>query len=263
MKNLVELSSETHKNLKVIEGSVFEAIKDQHVVNVQLNEACIAAAHFPLFFMSDPKSDRMSLSAINSLEVNKNLFVEDGVWQSAYQPTIMLTYPMRVMPAADKKSQFTIGIDEENVAFSETEGTQLFESDGKASPYLSRIVKLIEADMQHEIHTIQFCTELNDLSLITPAVIQVVYAQGKAHNLSGLYTIDEKALENLDLEQLDGLRKKGYLASIYAILISGYQLNLLLKKHNQVDGNETVNAVNMKLNKDDSETEKATETPSA
>ena len=255
MKNLVELSDKAHKNLKVVDSAVIDAIKDQHIINIQLSEACIAATNFPMFFMAVPNMDRWALSAITSLETNKNLFVKDDTWQSAYQPTSMLTYPMMVMPAKDKERQYTIGIDEKSASFSKTEGTELFDEEGKASTYLSGIVKLIEADMQNEIRTIHFCKTLADLSLIAPLNIQVSYENGSANNLGGLHTIDEKVLQSLDVKDLDMLREKGYLAAIYAVLISTYQLNLLLKKHNEVDSYETIQALNTKLNTQDAETE--------
>lgn len=258
MNNLVELSNETHKDLKVVDNAVINAIKDQHVINIQLKEACIAATNFPMFFMSVPDMDRWAISAITSLEAEKNLFVKDDVWQSAYQPTSMLTFPMLVMPAADKERQYTVGIKEDSPSFSKKEGKDLFDSDGKASPYLSSIIKLIEADMQNEVNTIRFCKEIDDLSLIAPVTIQVSYENGSVKNLGGLQTIDEKVLQSLDVKELEKLRQKGYLAPIYAMLISAYQLNLLLKRHNEVEDNDTVNGVNMRINNVDAETDTAT-----
>jgi len=217
MNNLVELSNETHKDLKVVDNAVINAIKDQHVINIQVKEACLAATNFPMFFMSVPDMDRWAISAITSLETNKNLFVKDDAWQSAYQPTSMLTYPMIVMPAANKERQYTVGIREDSSSFSKEEGKDLFDSEGKASVYLSSIIKLIEADMQNEVHTVRFCKELDDLSLIAPVTIQVTYENGAVKNLGGLHTIDEKALQSLDITDLEKLREKGYLAPIYAM----------------------------------------------
>ena len=245
MKNIVELSNETHKNLKVREGATLEAIKDQHIINIQLQEACIAATNFPVFLMPVPDTDRWSLSAIMSYETGKNLFVKGDKWLSTYQPNALITYPLFVMPIAGQKGGFTVGIEEQGSAFSENEGTPLFESDGKASIYLSRVIKILEASGQNEMHSIEFAKTLNELSLIVPANIQLKYENEQARNLTGLYTIDEKALNDLDTKQFEMLREKNYIASIYGILISKFQLKNLLDKNNEVDGNKKLLEVNM------------------
>ena len=78
-----------------------------------------------------------------------------------------------------------------------------------------------------------------------PANIQLKYENEQARNLTGLYTIDEKALNDLDTKQFEMLREKNYIASIYGILISKFQLKNLLDKNNDVDGNKKLLEVNM------------------
>jgi len=262
MKKLVELNSKAHGNLKIMKGAALEAAKDQHVININANEAPISCTAFPIFFMPIPDSKRWALSVITSLEAGQNLYIQDGEWQGTYQPTTLLTYPMQVMAIEDENQErrYTIGIDEKSPAFSETEGEPLFDADEKATVYLARVTKIIEASIQHEINTIKFCNKLVELSLITPASIKVAYAKGAVNTLNGLHTIDEKALQALDIKQLGELRDQGYLAAIYAALMSSFQLNLLLKKHNSVKGNEIITAINMERGNDETDSTAQPET---
>lgn len=79
----------------------------------------------------------------------------------------------------------------------------------------------------------------------------VHYDNGTMQTLKGLHTLDEDRLQSLQAEQLAELNKKGYLSPIHAMLISIYQLNSLIRKHNEVEQFTKVKQIKLEVARDD------------
>ena len=78
----------------------------------------------------------------------------------------------------------------------------------------------------------------------------VQYGDDAVQTLKGLHTLDEDKLQSLPAEQLQELSKKGYLAPIYAMLVSIFQLNALIRKHNSIDSLNNVKHVKLEVARD-------------
>ncbi|MFT5675145.1 MAG: hypothetical protein ACI808_001074 [Paraglaciecola sp.] len=232
MSELVELNSSKHKGLKVRANCVIEVTAKQQIIRLRAVEAARAAANFPMFFTRGTQDGALVLSAFTSFENGQNMFIKDGQWQATYQPSAMQTYPFFLMESPSDEKSYTIGIDEDNQAFSNEEGELLFDANGKASMQLSRAKVLLEADIQNDINTYQFAKKLQELALLKSIDLVVQYQDGASQTITGLITIDEDKLNALSAEQLHGLNQQGYLVQIHALLISIYQLNMLIQKQN-------------------------------
>jgi hypothetical protein len=232
MSELVELSHTRHKGLKVRSNCAIEVATKQQIIRLRAVEVGRAAANFPVFFTRDSEDGALVLSALTSFENGQNMFVENRQWQATYQPSAMQTYPFFLMQSPKDEKSYTIGIDENNPAFAKDEGELLFEDNGKASMQLSRAKTLLEADIQNDTNTYQFARKLQELALLKSIDLIVQYQDGASQTITGLITIDEEKLNALSAEQLHGLNQQGYLVQIHALLISIYQLNLLIQKQN-------------------------------
>lgn len=250
MAELKELNPSDHGDLKVALNSAVKVAENQHLINLKVSEVGHAITNFPVFFTKVTNDTDWALSAITSFELNANLFVKDNTWQGSYQPTGMQTYPFFLMNSPDKEGEFTMGIEESNDAFSKEEGEPLFDENGKASVYLSRLTAQLQSDINNEIHTYQFTKKLDELGMLKPMDLLVQYADGAINTLKGLHTIDEEKLQNLDLEAIDDLRNTGYLGPVYGLLMSIFQLNAMIKRHNDFDGLKKVVQVKLEVPKD-------------
>ncbi len=246
---LVELSAKTHADLRVDPACAIKVAQHQHLINLKVSEVSMAVSSSPVFFSRMSDKGDWTLSAINSFEMNQNLFVENDQWTATHLPIGMQTFPFFLMKKDGEENNFTIGINEASDSFSKDEGENLFE-DGKASIRLSQATAQLEVEIKNDIHTYQFGKKLDELELIKAVDVQVVYQEGKINTLKGLNTIDETKLMDLDSEQFEELRKLGYLAPIYAILISIYQFNNLIRLHNAQHENK-VAQVKLEVPKDD------------
>ncbi|MBX2846901.1 MAG: SapC family protein [Acidiferrobacterales bacterium] len=251
MAELVELSPEAHGDLKLDPLAALGIAKRTHIMSLRVTEISRAACEVPVFLTKSGQDGSWLISSITSLEVEKNLFVRDDKWQGLYQPSGMATYPFFLMRHPKEENQFTIGIDPEHDAFKAEDGVRLFEDDKKAGMHLSRVTQILQEDMRNDVHTHQFCKYISDLGLIRALDVVVAYEGGKVNTLKGLSTIDEEKLAGLSEEQFKELREKNYLAPLYSLLISLYQLNHLIRLHNDQEGVERITQVSMGAEKDE------------
>lgn len=250
MAELIELSSKQHGNLKVDVNGAIDFSSSLHVMNLRVSEIGMAVSSFPVFFTRNAQNGDWGLSAISSFTSGQNLFVENKQWTATYQPNFIRTYPLHLMRSVEGENSYTIGIDESNSVFSNDEGNALFDHDNKATPYLHQMTKLLEADIKNEMQTYEFTKTIDALNLFKSLDLVISNDDGTAQTLKGLHTIDEDKLQDLSAEQLLALSKKGYLSPIHAILVSIFQLNLLVKKNNARSDLPAVKNIKLELSRE-------------
>ena len=249
MPKFTKLSNIDHKSLKVSENCAIKLASTQHIISIKITEVARAVSNFPVFMSKAPGTDGWEISAVAGLEIASNLFVKDQQWDASYLPTTMQTYPFYLTQSEEEGSGFTVVINETSEDFSDQDGAALFDESGQASIFLNRLIGLLEADIKNELHTLKFVEKLAEIGLIKAVDILVHYESGSISAVSGLHTIDEDKLKSISDEEFAELRQRGYLAPIYAMLISIYQLNSLLQRHNAVDGSKRIVQVNVENSK--------------
>ena len=253
MAELVELTPDAHGDLKLDTSEAVEIAGRTHIMSLRVTEISRAACETPVFLTKSGQDGAWIISSMVSYELEKNLLVREGKWKGIYQPSAMATFPFFLMKHPEEDKKYTIGIDPEHKAFSKEKGEALFDENKKAGIALSRITTILQEDMRNDVHTYHFCEHIEKLGLIKPIDVAVAYEDGKVNTLKGLNTIDEAKLADLSEEQFNDLRAKNYLAPIYSLLISLYQLNNLIRLHNDYSGAGRVLQVSMRAPKDESE----------
>ncbi|REL34404.1 SapC family protein [Thalassotalea euphylliae] len=248
MAALVALKREQHQSLYIQEGAENNFASSQHLLNLKIHEVGHAGTSLPVFLMKDPKSGVWRVSAVTSFAMGTNLFVEDNQWQPTFKPLAMQTFPFFLMKAEGEGKGYTVGIDPESNAFSEQSGDTIFTDEGKASQRLMKATQLLEASIEQDIQTYQFGQAINDLGLVKAINLVIHRPDGSQETLQGLCTIDEDKLNALSGEQLKSLSDKGYLAPMYAILMSIYQLNSLIRRNNLDQRFNTISEVKIAVN---------------
>ena len=109
MAELVELSPESHGDLKLDTAAAVKVAKNTHILSLRVTELSRAACEMPIFLTESQQDGAIVISAITSLEVEKNLLVRDEKWKGIFQPTSMMTYPFFLMKHPSQENQFTIG----------------------------------------------------------------------------------------------------------------------------------------------------------
>jgi hypothetical protein len=247
---LTELTLSAHADLKVDPQGAINIAAKQHLINLKVGEVGMAVSSFPVFISRVSETTDWNVSAINSFQLGDNLFVQNDAWIGTHLPIGMQTYPFFLMRSPSDTKNFTIGIDETNSVFSKEEGEALFE-DGKASIRLSQATAQLELEVKHDVHTYKFTKKVEELGLVRAMDLQVQYHNGTVNTLKGLNTIDELALQELDSEKFEELRKENYLMPLHSMLTSIFQFNNLIKLHNLKHPDNTIAQVKLEVPKEE------------
>ncbi len=250
MTQLIELSSRKHQHLQVLPSAITEFASKQHVFSLNAVEIAQAATCFPIFLSRNNINGNLNFSAMTSFLMEQNLFVENNHWLPVFQPSTLRTYPLYLMQSAKADAQFTVGFDPKNTAFSETGGKALFSAEGVASEHLTMVTKLLKTELDNMQASFQLVNKLEELNLLKQIDLKVMYENGQVNTIKGLSTINEDQFKMLPATTLAELNSAGYLMPIHALLMSIYQLNVLINKNNARPDNLPVKAIKMEVTKD-------------
>lgn len=247
---LSELNFEAHKELKLTSNAAIVFATARHMLPLRVSEVSQAMSDFPVFMSSVQSTGDYALSALTSFEPQKNLFLKDNEWQSGFRPVMMQTYPFFLIQNKSNSDVPLLGIDPESPALVLDQGEALFANNDRPALWVSQMRARLLEDSRNIVHTFEFFERVEALELIRPIDISVKYVDETKNTITGLLTINEDRLHGLSPENLAALRDKGYLAPIYAMLFSVYQLNALIRRHNSYDNLLGIQTINLEVSRD-------------
>ncbi len=158
--------------------------------------------------------------ALLGVRQNENLFVgADGRWEGRYIPAFVRRYPF-VLAEKQDADDFNVYLDEAYAGFGAVDGERLFTDAGEQTPFLKQALEFL-SNYQGEIRrTRLFVERLQALELLIPRVLEVVRNSQPPMVLQGFSVVDEQRLMALSDAQLIELARSGFLAWIYAHLMS-------------------------------------------
>ncbi|MBT0585515.1 SapC family protein [Alteromonas oceanisediminis] len=229
--NYVPLDKNKHKELKVSAQAGFEFAKGSHLAAATIREFAQLAGSMPIVFIKDPQSGNYHVVAMLGTEQNTNFYVVDGKWQGPYVPMNIQRYPFDVRPDGDKLGVF---FDENSDVVGDT-GEALFTEDGEATEFLNKRQQFLSELANSEMLTQRFVKKVVELDLLEEIQVQLTYENGQQRNVTGMQSINEKKLRELDDAQVLEMHKNGFLGAIYATMVSLGQLNRLIELSNKTD----------------------------
>lgn len=226
--NYIPLDKEKHSALKVKTQHNFEFAKDTHLASATLREFAQVASCMPIVFIKDNQTGNFHTIAMLGLEQQSNLYFAQDKWQGHILPLNIQRFPFDVRPDGDKLGVF---IDENSDLVGE-EGEALFTPEGEPSEYLKNRQQLLGEVANSEMATQRFVKEVVELDLLDPVQLVVQYANGEQRNVTGLFSINEKRVNELPDEKTLELKKSGFLGAIYTVMLSLAQLNRMVQLSN-------------------------------
>jgi hypothetical protein len=220
------------KRLKPL--SNFNFLAQQPVVEVVVGEFSSVASVYPIFFIE--RDGNLSPVALQSLISGKNIFVEDdGAWSGYYLPAAFRRYPFVVGTGEFEGKPAPVLMVEEDM-LSDSEGEPLYPEDPKEAEEgpIARTMRLMAETDRHHQGTQLLVAQLKAADLIRPSDLEVNLS-GQKHNITGLFGIDEKKLNELPDDKFLELRKSGALSVAYMQLLSIGQVQRLVVRHNLRD----------------------------
>jgi len=193
-------------------------------------------ANQPIVFRKHPQTGQFEALALFGFENGENLLLnEQAELQLSYLPLSMQRQPFLI----GQQTQYNNGIPEQSLVvhidldsprISTRDGEAIFLEHGGNSDYLNHIAQVLNALHQEHQTINQFFERLLSVDLLEAFSIEYAQKNGEKVTVTGFYTINQQALNNLTAEQLKQLQQQGDLQAIYMVLASMEQIPHLLDK---------------------------------
>jgi hypothetical protein len=215
-KNPRPVNREVHEKKSVKKERDFAFAANTNSIPIAASEFPAAAANYPILFTSGEPAAPIALLG---LERGQNLFVSDGKWaQGCYVPAYARRYPF-IFSDVPGNDQLALCIDEESGFLEDGDANPIF-IDGEPSEQLKTALNFCEHFQRDFTLTSDFSSALSEAGLLAPKEMTYNSQDGQRVGLTGFRVIDEKKLNELPDETFLEWRKKGWLAPIYAHLLS-------------------------------------------
>lgn len=236
-KSVVPLTVERHKKtrLKSITGYRFAA--DQVICPIMAAEFVRVATSYPIVFVKNDEGE-VGAYALLGMPEGKNLFVDaEGVWRAAYIPAAVRRYPF-VLGRTEEETSMALCIDEDSDLLSEEEGEPLFTLEEEPTEALNKAIEFNRRFQAQHKQTAAICRSLDRMGMFRALKARVRMPSGEQHDFKGFLAIDEKSLGTVPDDEFLQWRKWGWLALIYAHLISLGQIAQLAERYEQRGGGD-------------------------
>ena len=233
-RDLAKLNNVDHAALRVVTEFGAQWGDDQMTCLVHTAEMRALQGTYPIVFQSTADAEYPLPVALMGFEPGENLFLSDTTWREPIIPMMVRKGPFYIAPERGQhgETQSVIAIDQAHPKATTSGGEALFLEQGGHSPYLEKIVQLLERIEASHPHTLAFAKTLNDMALITPVDLKVTDRNGEPRTLTGFYGLDEDKLLTLSGDALSRLNEAGYLAPLFMVVASQSQLSRLLRLKN-------------------------------
>ncbi|WP_371196361.1 SapC family protein [Glaciecola sp. SC05] len=229
--NYVPLDKDKHSDLKVNAAVNFAYASNTHLAAATIREFAQLSGSMPLVFIEDPNTKNVHTVAMLGLEQGSNLFFAEDKWQGPHVPLNIQRYPFDIRPDGDKLGVFIDENSDQLVA----EGEALFTEAGEPTEYLKNRQQFLAELANSEVQNQRFIKLLQEHNLLEEIQVRINYRSKQSRNVTGILSINEKRLLDLDDDKILALHKSGYLGAAYAMMLSLGQLNRLVELSNKTD----------------------------
>ena len=221
-KNPVVLNPVAHKSTKVARLMDFKFAQDMNSVLIAGQEFMEIAKYYPIVFVRDQNKKEILPLAILGLRQKGNLFVDsDGHWkEGTYLPGFFRRYPFTLADNVGQEDSFAVCVDTGFEGFDQDDGIALFDEDGKPTKELNSIIDFLRKFQTQYIATQEMISKLDELNLFKEFSADITMPAGEKLGFKGTMMVDEKAILQIEDQEVLGLFRRGFLAWIYSHLSS-------------------------------------------
>jgi hypothetical protein len=226
---LTPLRYSEHGGLHILPIRDYGFARGTLVVPIVIDEIGDVAREYPIVF---PEGGSLPV-ALMGVEKGSNAYVSpDGRWRATYVPAQIRIHPLALarIPAGLRASEnhsepraeehFAVLVDVESPFISTRSGAPLFNPDESLSSEAQLRVDMMERLQNRVPITERLVQSIADADLFITRAIRLQKEGEADRQLTGVRVIDEAALNALDDEAFNKLRRAGALPLIYAALLS-------------------------------------------
>ncbi|MFT6591866.1 MAG: hypothetical protein ACI9I0_001989 [Rhodoferax sp.] len=224
MPNYQAITRENHTDKRWQRYTTYDHALTDSIVPLTTTELPKAVMTLPVGFIE--QDGAFVLAAVLGLQPGKNLFVgPQGRWVGNYIPAAFRSYPFRL--ASTSEGQQVLCIDEDSGLVSEDPtGERFFNEGGEPAQATLDILNFLNQLEQNRVATAAACAVLHQHQLIRPWPVTLKTETGE-QAVTGLFQVDEAALNQLPADALLAVRQAGGLLLAYCQLLSMQHLPLL------------------------------------
>lgn len=196
----------------------------------------LVLSHYPILIYRDAEGNTTFPVALFGFEEGENLFLTNRGWNARYIPLMIQRQPFAIgsqqIQGSSEKQQ-VITFNTEHPRVNKNEGETLFNEHGGYTPYLDKVVKMLESiDTGHQQNQ-QLADALNKYDLLEESTIAITLKDGTNYELVGFCTIADDKFESLSAEALKDLNEQKLLLPITMIMASMSNLGNLVDIRNE------------------------------
>ncbi len=199
--------------------------RHQHAV-LGLSEIPLACADYPLALMKDGTTGAFSIVALFGFWPGDNLYVLDGRWHATWVPGTMLRFPFY----HDAAAAHGLAIDEDSGLLGTAEGEPLFDAGGPTG-FTQAIARSLAVLVDDVAAAQRLAQMLAAHGIVQPLALVLADAGGHEHQIDGLYSVSQPALDELDEPSVMSLHRQGALGAAARLGASLGQLERLRQLH--------------------------------
>ena len=216
--SITVLDRNIHRDFRVAPPeSAFGFASGSHVIPAVMAEFVLGCRDMPILFIEE--AGAFSPLFMVGMHSGRNDIIEaSGRWAGQHAPAYLRRYPF--IGGEVSQEQHVICLDGGFAGLQESTGERLFTEEGEPSKVLQQAISFVAEYADAANATATFAKALKELDLFQTVTIDIRTATGASSNFHGFWAVSEERLNALPDEALLDLKRKGYLAPIYAHLIS-------------------------------------------
>jgi hypothetical protein len=212
-----------HKVRLLAPAEVPPFARQTNAIPISYTEFQVVCRDYPIVFTSGDGKSNFAPVAVTGMSAGENLFNAEGHWaRGVYVPAYVRRYPFcmaRVNVNKVEQKDRLICIEKAHLA---DDGETMFDAAGAPSERwkdLERLLGEYERDLERSR---EMCSILADYGMLEPFTMQATpkAAGAKPLQMTGMFRVAEKKIDDLNSAQLKNLVRKGILPRVYLHLFS-------------------------------------------
>lgn len=251
MKNpshVTTINKDKHAKLRAKVNADFAHAKELNLAGVMLTEINAAASNFPVVFVEHPDTKVIRPVAMFGLRPGENYYYGVEGWDATYVPLLVQRHPFLIGAddANPESTSLTMCIDNTSPYLTEGEGIALFDDQGNGTEFLATRNQMLMEIFEGEKITTQFVAKIKQLDLLKTFELLLQGQDGMTRKVTGLMTLDVVKLRQMSDAVLTELHKLDFLAALYVIYGSLFQIHRMMWLRNR----KTVEQLNYRIELD-------------
>lgn len=233
---MTPLNNKQHANLKIQQSNDVSRFKKQHLIPITVQDFIPLSTEFPVVFVKNEETGQFTSVAMMGIRSGINLYCQDVKWSCAVAPIGFHNAPLSLVKTSENSDEVIVCFDENSSLISTDTGEALFDEQCQQTEFLNRKTQALLNVAEFTEQTQAIINILAQKKLLTSKQLNVkLTSEQEPVLISGIYLIDEKALNALSTEEFEDFRTKGLLPLIYAHLASLHQITRLTMKQNEFE----------------------------